>query len=310
MTFNDYLLSQGKSSSTIKQTIWAVEGFLKWLKEDDTEVENTTSKEILAYLKHLQNKGISNSTRRLRLACLNLYFDYQLEQEKVFVHPSRHIKLKGVQRNMLHAVLQKDQLEQLYTSYVVPTDKDPNAGQNWFANYLLGKNRNKVIIGLMVYQGLGTGEITALQCSDLDLRAGTIAIQGGRKSAHRILELKSWQMLDLMEYQLQTREKILAHHVNPTNDFFLSLPSGMNTKVKENKLNIWEFLRNDIRKRHPYFTNFQQVRVSIIVSWLSMYNLREVQQMAGHKTVSTTERYLAYRTDDLQEDIDKFHPMG
>ena len=57
------------------------------------------------------------------------------------------------------------------------------------------------------------------------------------------------------------------------------------------------------------FTNFKQVRVSVITYWLGMYNLREVQYMAGHKYVSSTESYVVNRLEDLQSDIDKYHPM-
>lgn len=37
---------------------------------------------------------------------------------------------------------------------------------------------------------------------------------------------------------------------------------------------------------------------SVITNWLQYYNLREVQYMAGHKYVSSTERY---RTDNLED---------
>jgi len=63
-------------------------------------------------------------------------------------------------------------------------------------------------------------------------------------------------------------------------------------------------------QRHsPKFINFKQVRTSVITHWLKIHNLRQVQYMAGHRFVSSTERYLVNQTEDLQADIDLFHPF-
>lgn len=40
------------------------------------------------------------------------------------------------------------------------------------------------------------------------------------------------------------------------------------------------------------------------------HNFREVQYRAGHRYVSSTENYLVNDLEDLQEDINKYHPIG
>jgi site-specific recombinase XerC len=57
-------------------------------------------------------------------------------------------------------------------------------------------------------------------------------------------------------------------------------------------------------------TSVKQIHASVITHWLKIYNLRQVQYMAGHRYVSSTEAYLINDLDDLQEDITKFHPIG
>lgn len=310
MTFEHFLLAQDKSNSTIKEYEWSVAQFKAWLKENNTLLDEVNSKTIVSYLAHLQRKGLLPSTRYLRLIALHHFFDYDIDRGTRIVHPSRHLKLKGIAQNKLYAVLSPEQLDKIYNEYKVPSKEDENSKYNWFWLSMLGKSRNKVILGLMIYQGLTTAEIAKLELSDIALREGTVFVRGSRKTKERTIELKSWQVLDLMEYQLQTRAEILKHHTNTTTDLFLSLPSGMNTKVKGNNLKIWEFIKDDIRKQHPFFHNFQQLRASVIVHWLGLYNLRQVQTMVGHINVATTEKYLAYKIEDLKEDIDKFHPMG
>ncbi|MDF1573072.1 MAG: hypothetical protein P1P82_15795 [Bacteroidales bacterium] len=53
----------------------------------------------------------------------------------------------------------------------------------------------------------------------------------------------------------------------------------------------------------------KQIRSSVITHWLKHYNLRQVQYMAGHKYVSSTERYQQNNLDKLQGQLEKYHPL-
>jgi len=52
-----------------------------------------------------------------------------------------------------------------------------------------------------------------------------------------------------------------------------------------------------------------QVRQSVIAEWLKTKDLRMAQYMAGHKYVSTTERYQVNNLEDLEEALNKYHPL-
>jgi len=52
--------------------------------------------------------------------------------------------------------------------------------------------------------------------------------------------------------------------------------------------------------------SIDQIRASVIVHWLKLYNLRKVQVMAGHRYISSTENYKANNLDDLKEDINNY----
>jgi integrase/recombinase XerD len=47
-----------------------------------------------------------------------------------------------------------------------------------------------------------------------------------------------------------------------------------------------------------------------ITNWLKHFNLRETQYMAGHKYVSSTERYRMDNLEDMQKELEKYHPLG
>jgi site-specific recombinase XerD len=314
-SFKNYLESQGKSKSTVTHYNTYALDFLGWLDKDNTEAENATAKEVLSYLNHLQKpvreggRGNENQTRNIRLNVIKHFFNYQIEQGYRTGNPVAHVKIRGSKTRKLYPILDKQQLQKIYDAYQVPGEEDERANRNWFKNYRIGKVRNKAIISLMTSQGLTTAEVNKIQLNDLKLKEGKLFITGGRKSNERTLELKPNQIMELMEYTYQTRQKLLQYQKDQSiQNLFLSTPV-VGRKAAANTLHIWKRLSEEIREVNSDFINFKQVRTSVITHWLKQFNLRQVQYMAGHRYVNTTERYLVNQTEDLQADIDQFHPF-
>jgi integrase/recombinase XerD len=309
-SFKQYLESHGKSKTTVTAYNSYLLDFLSYLDKDNTEVENATAKEVLSYLNILQKRGQENKTRNIRLNVIKQFFNYQIEQNKREDNPVSHLKIRGTKHKKLYPILDKQQLERIYNEYQVPTEKDERANRNWFTSYRLSRARNKAIISLMIHQGLTTPEVNKLQLNDLKLKEGKIYIAGSRKSNERVLELKSNQIMELMEYQFTTRMEFLKYCKTETTNIFISSPPvGMNYSRRTDIKEIWKRLSQELKTQNKEFINFKQVRTSIITHWLKQFNLRQVQYMAGHRYVSSTEGYLVNQTEDLQKDIDEFYPF-
>lgn len=311
MTFKTYLQQQELSKTTAKMYHYQTMNFINFLDKDNTEPENCTEKEIMLYLAHLQKQGMASETRKLRLIALRHFFNFQIEIGKRKNNPTTRIKLQGGQKQKLYPILSPQELQNIYENYTVPKEDDPRSHHNWFTMYKLAKERNKVIIGLLFNQGITTAEVSRITTDSLDLRNGKIDITGGRTGKDRTLELKSSQIMDLMEYQYKTRNELLKYQAQQTKLLFLSTPPSGQTQVKEpSTLNIYKRLTEELKEQNPKFINFLQVRASVITYWLKNYNLRQVQYFAGHKRIISTEMYLINDIDDLQKEIDSFHPIG
>jgi site-specific recombinase XerD len=310
-TYKDYLLSLGLSNSTVKHYHKHTLDFLAFLDKDNTEAEAATAKEVLGFMNHLKKKGLENLTRSVQLGLLKHFFDYQIAQGLRKDNPAKHLKIRGIKRHTLYPTLSKQEMEAIYHNYTVPTDEDPRANRNWFKTYQLSRQRNKTILGLMIWQGITTPEANKLTPHDINLKEGTIYIAGSRKGAERTLELKPQQIIGLMEYQLTTRNELQKYCSRPSEYFYITTPaSGQKTATGQYPLNMWKRLSDEAEKLCPRFINFKQVRSSVITHWLAGHNLRLVQYMAGHKYVSSTEGYLVNQVEDLQFDIDQYHPIG
>ncbi len=303
-TFKAYLKSLGRSENTIESYNNYLLDFISLLDNDQSKVAKATTKEVTRYLEKLSRKRLENKTKYIRLNSLQHYYNWQIQLGNRDDNPVKPIKIRGTRTRKLYDIFSMQELEQLYYGYEIPQEDDPRHRRNWWQEHLLTRKRNKVMLGFIIYQGLTTAEIDRITTNDLQLRKGNIYIKGGKKSNERTLELKSHQIMELMEYQLQTRPLLLELTRKETPQLFVS--KGKNIQSNNN----WKNLSQVLKQAHKKFKNFQQVRASVITYWLGIYNLREVQYMAGHRYVSSTENYLVNRLEDLQNDIDKYHPRG
>jgi integrase/recombinase XerD len=142
-----------------------------------------------------------------------------------------------------------------------------------------------------------------LEPSQLDLESGTIRILPTKQSNSRTLNLKPFQVLELYKYQLEIRPKLLEERTTENPKLFIS--TGSSSKLQ----NTLQILSNQLKKNHSFFTGFPQIRASVIANWLKVHPLRQVQYWAGHKYVSSTERYLLGGLESLKQSVEQFHPL-
>ena len=153
----------------------------------------------------------------------------------------------------------------------------------------------------MVYQGLNTSELIRLELEDLQLYKGKVYVKSGARSNSRTLELKPWQVIEFLEYIKEVREEIIERKKLETNRVFI--PSN-----KRLGNTVYHILKKLKRVNHQV-ENIHQIRASVITNWLKRYNLRQVQVMAGHRYISSTEKYLQDDLESLHEIVNNFHPI-
>src|SRR5690606_32435070 len=105
--------------------------------------------------------------------------------------PARTLRLKGKGKTITQNRLQYEELEKLYQGYKAlikePQTANINTPQHLQQRSILAQERNSVIVSLLVYQGLSSGELERLSVEDVNLTDGTIYIASGAKSNSRTL---------------------------------------------------------------------------------------------------------------------------
>jgi integrase/recombinase XerD len=242
------------------------------------------------YLDTLNKKGISKKTIQDYIGSLKHYFNYLQQENYRSDNPIENLAIKGIPKTILKNVLEFEELEHLY--YWYETENGDNI-----------RKRNKIILGLLIYQGLKTEEIYNLQLDNIQLSKGQITIPGTRKSNGRVLNLVGWQFMDLQEYQNQIRPGIIHKNNRDTEQFFLSAQGKLTLK------NSLKSLHDELKTYNRNYQSFDQIRTSVIVNWLKTYNLRKTQYLAGHRYISSTERYKQDNLEGLHDMINSFHPI-
>lgn len=292
MPFREYLQTQNHYTERSLQL--KEEHILNWKKLCSIyqKLENLNREELLKIIE-IQKKQYETQTLNNQLKTLDQYFDYLIKTHQREDHPLKGFRIKTKPKALIINYLTQEELENIYENQ---TTKGHFCKQ--FDTY---KQRDKAMIGLMVYQALNTGSLVQLKTEDLDLENGKIKVPQTTdfKLNERVLPLESNQILFLHSYLTETRPKLLQLIKTQTNTNKL-FPTAQKTRFAR--------LVNQLKKKHN-LKDFNQIRYSRINLWLKQFNIREVQYKAGYKSLASIEKFNQSDLETLKQAIDKYHPM-
>lgn len=284
MTFTAYLESKKYSVITTARYTEGVQRFLNWLEQEELTAEQFTYNELLDFIRWCHQRGISKRSVHSVLCMIRHYCNYLIHEGKRDDNPAAGVFIKGLVRKLPTNLLSMEEMEELYKQYSVQLNVDAS---------------KKIMLGLMIYQGLTVGEIMRLQSHHLRMKDGKLFIKSTKRTNERLLDLKALQVTELQNYLNANKFKegaLFAEQIKkPLSE------RNINNRIK--------YMFDQLKKLNPKVINAKQIRSSVITFWLRQNNLRQVQYLAGHKYVSSTERYQTNNLDDLQNELQQHHPM-
>ena len=299
--YQNYLIAKGYTTDTTTGMLKTTNKFLVWINEQAIEITTINYNDITAYIKTNQQRNIKARTTQIIITNVKHYLNYLVDAGILGSNPALALKLKNAKRKTVYNILTAEELETIYKTYQVELPINPKAPPQTLNK--LSRKRNKVLLGLLIYQGLTAEDIKNLEVKHLELREGKITIPGTKRSNERILKLEPHQIFDLYDYVNEIRKEILRLTKKQSASLFISI--GTAHKLQ----NTIQKLIEEIKEQNRHVVNLDQVRASIITNWLKHYNKRKVQYMAGHRYVSSTEAYEANNIESLQEDLQKYYPQ-
>ncbi len=125
MTFEQYLQDKRYSAATINRYRLGEKIFTDWLHLEQLTGEEATYSDVIAFMRHLQQKGKSKKTIHGQLNILRHYFTYLITEGKRQDNPAAGVYVRGIVRKLPGNLLGREELEDLYRRYQVQLNVDP-----------------------------------------------------------------------------------------------------------------------------------------------------------------------------------------
>ncbi len=293
-TFLKHLrFSRNCSLHTIRSYQRDLEEFMTHLGCDRSEVKPCDIDHITIrdFLGSLYERGNSRSSMARKLAAIRSFFRFLHREGVITQNPARLVRTpKQAKRNP--TVLSEEEVETILALPDPATD--------------LGA-RDRAILELLYAAGLRVGELVTINLGDCSLSERLVKVKGkGRKE--RVVPFGR-QAQEAIENYLSARSRILkrARSVREPGALFLNARGNRLTARS-----IQRSLRNYVQesalllKVHPHV-----FRHSFATHLLNRgADLRTIQELLGHESLSTTQKYTHLAVEQLLQTYRKAHPRA
>jgi integrase/recombinase XerD len=294
--FSNWLAHQGTRERTIKGKFRLLQTYFEWLEGEQITVENITYGQLMDYIGYLQKSGKSKLTINQHLKTAEQY-----HQSLDIAFPAPQLRLRGIVKKVPET-LTTEELEKVYSNFNSTKDN----GYYYHSD--------KLILGLIIYQALELRDIFLLEKGHLKLQEGKLYIPGRHNRESRTLTLQAGQILPLYQYLHETRPYFAEHYsfnLKPkelSEKLFIPQCDNLERLTTQLKFLIKK-VRLQAKKEEIKVKNLQQLRQTRLTIWVKEHGLRKAQYMAGFKSISGIERYKTQHLEDLQKQLENFHPL-
>ncbi len=251
-----------------------ISDYLRFLNDS---VSETDIDDIYSYINHLSQRELKDTTIKRKIISLKLFYSYLYNENIISENPFFGIKFSFRQEKRLPKTLAVKEVSHLLSSLY----NCKNIAQTDFS--VFETTRDLCLIDLLISTGIRIGEAANITLSDIIMQERTILIHGkGRKQ--RLLYLSSQETWNNLKEWLRLRKKF-----SPSSDYLflnrilepITIYSIENIFKKYKKLSGINPNATPHYLRHTFATNLLA----------NGADLRSVQEILGHASISTTEIY-------------------
>lgn len=259
--------------------------------------ESALDKEKLnAYLLHIHGLYKQKTVKR-KIASVKALFHYLEEEEIIEINPFHKVKTKFKEEMVLPKIIPRDVIEELLSCLY--RDESLEKHSEWKKSLIL---RDIAVIEMLFATGMRIAELCHLQSKFFDLKNGIVCVQG-KGGKERYLQIGNSDVLEVLErYKEQFSGKIKAHgyffvnrYGNPLSEQSARRMIHKHAEAIHADMNITPHMF-----RHSFATYLMEEDV----------NIRYIQKMLGHASITTTQIYTYVTTEKEREILRTKHPRN
>lgn len=288
--FIEFMTTEKNSSpKTLENYTLALRLFREWLGDKFSKWRDLTSDHFRAYLFQLQKDGLARSTVRLRFAAYRSFYKFLVHRRGYPKSPVAEVELPKADK-ALPVVLTLPQIEELL-ELPMKTELQGQAP-------LWMRERDAAILELFYSTGLRLAELASLDVGDIDSVNGSVRVLG-KGSKERLVPIGSHAMKAMQKYQS-------AAEVFEGPLFISKLRKRLSTRSLNSVLKKY-LAESSI----PFNVTPHKLRHSFATHLLDHgADLRSVQALLGHASLSTTQIYTHVTKERLRDAYDSAHPRA
>lgn len=286
--FKNYLkLERGLSMNSIESYEFDLIQFKNFIIENsiNESPKKCSSSTVKRYLyKNFSNKKSRSQARSI--SALKSFFNYLLFEGEIHSSPLNDIESPKIE-NKLPEVLTEDEIKRLISS----VNLDSEFGQ-----------RNKTIIEVLYGTGIRVSELIELKLSNIFFKENILKVTG-KGNKERFVPLGKIALIEIKKY-LNDRDKLKINSkfsdILFLNRYGRQLTRSMIFKVINDSSKNAEIDKkiSPHTLRHSYATHLLK----------NGADLRTIQLILGHESITTTEIYTHLDTFHLEDVLKKYHP--
>ncbi len=280
------------SKHTIRAYNSDILGFLIWL--NDVRLEETNHTKLKEYLVFIQKFNYSKTTLSRKIASIRTFYRYLYRERIIDSNPANSVHAPKRNKS-LPKFLSKEEIEQILNNIKIDTP----------AGY-----RNRVILELLYATGMRVSELSNLNFGDLRLDENEITVLG-KGNKERIV-LVSTRARDFLTKYINTVRYMVVEDNTPPNQDENSPVFINKTGFRLQPQSIRAALNDIVKKIElPKKVTPHVFRHSFATKLLEKgADLRVVQELLGHASISNTQIYTHVSTERLKAVYDNTHPRA
>mgnify|MGYP000360357925 CR=1 FL=1 len=280
------------SKHTVRAYNSDILSFLLWL--DSTPLEETNHTRLKDYLVFIQRFNYSKTTLSRKIAAIRTFYRFLYRERIIEINPANSVHAPKKNKS-LPKFLSNTEIEQILNNIKIETP----------AGY-----RNRVILELLYATGMRISELSNLNFASLNLEENEIKVMG--KGAKERIVLVSARAKDfLQKYISNVRFMVVEDGQRP--EEAEDSPVFINKTGYRLQPQSVRTALNDIVKKIelPKKVTPHVFRHSFATKLLENgADLRVVQELLGHASISNTQIYTHVSTERLKEVYDSSHPRA
>lgn len=281
-------MEKGLAENTVISYRQELEKFAFYLETKKINHREISENDVVDFIKDEAVKGNSMATQAHLISVLKSFYKYLISEDKIDFNPAANIAFPKKWK-VLPKYLSIAQVEELLN---LPDNKKP-FGQ-----------RDKAILELMYATGLRISEVIGLKFDNLYLEESFLRVVG-KGNKERVVPFGEKAEQFIQEYLKTSRPKLLKHKQS---DYLYLNRNG----ERLSRQGLWKIIKGYGRQlgisatltphtlRHSFATHLLEKGA----------DLRSIQLMLGHASISTTEIYTYVAKQRVKKVYDQFHPRS